>query len=62
MKYTVETKLPDYETWFSAIDMDDSKVHPIIRKFDTKELAEEWASKNVSKHCEWRVSEDDTEE
>ena len=62
MKYNVQTKLPEYETWFPAIDMDESKVHPIIKKFDTKELAEEWAGKNVGKHCVWRVSEDDTEE
>ena len=61
MSFIVETKLPDYENWYPAIDPDKSKVHPEKKIFATQELAEEWAKKYVPKHHEWRVIEDEVQ-
>lgn len=63
MKYIVETQLPDYEdTWHPVIDLDNSKIYPIIRKFNTKEEAETWAEKHSVSNHKWRIVEDDAEE
>lgn len=59
MKYIVETKLPDYDNWYPAIDLDKSKIYPEIKRFNTKEEAETWAQAHqVSMNHEWRVVED----
>ena len=61
MSYIVETKLPDYENWYPAIDPEKSTVHPQRKTFPTQELAESWAEKHVNKTYEWRVVEDEVQ-
>lgn len=58
MTFIIETKLPDYEDWYPVIDLDNSKVHPQIKKFATEEQATEWAKSHSVKDHEWRVVED----
>ena len=63
MKYIVETQLPDYEDiWHPVIDLDNSKIFPVIRKFDTKEAAEGWAKKHSVSSHKWRVVENEVSE
>lgn len=59
MKYVIETKLPDYDDWYPAIDLELSKLKPTVRKFDTREAAEAWGEKHSISGHEWRVVEDE---
>jgi len=61
MYYVVETKLPDYDDWYPVIDVEKSKLHPQVLKFDTKEAAESWASKHAVKNHDWKVVEYESE-
>lgn len=57
MTFVIETKLPDYQNWYSVIDSTKSTVHPKPKLFATENQATEWAKQNVPSNQEWRVVE-----
>lgn len=61
MAFIIETKLPDYEDWYPVIDLDKSKIHPQVKKFETEQQAIAWAEKYSVKNHEWRVVEDEVQ-
>jgi hypothetical protein len=57
MYFVIETQLPDYEEWYPVIDVDNSRLQPIVKKFQTREQAEAWAEKHSVSNHKWRVVE-----